>query len=377
MWNTDYSETVISREPAQANRSTKRVTRSSRQPLRSHTRFEGIIGNSPALRRVLDLVEKVANSDTTVLITGESGTGKELIARAIHGHSRRADHNLVPVNCGAIPEELLESELFGHVRGAFTNAVNSREGRFTTADSGTIFLDEIGDMRPNLQIKLLRVLQERTFEPVGSSKTVKVNVRVIAATNQDLEEAIREKRFREDLYYRLHVIPIEIPPLRERRDDIPLLLEHFLKRASTEGRSQIEGITDEALNVLCHYDWPGNVRELENLVERLIVMRGEGRIRLQDLPTSFKPNSRSTAAAPQLPSSGLSFTDEVNRFESDLILQALEQTHWNKQKAAQLLGMNRTTLMDKIKRKGLASSSGMTLGREINPSDVFCAATAH
>lgn len=337
--------------------STSAVRRSVEIAPTPRRRFEHIIGNSPALQRVLDMVEKVADSDCTVLITGESGTGKELIARAIHESSKRADENLVPVNCGAIPEELLESELFGHVRGAFTNAVNSREGRFALADSGTIFLDEIGDMRPNLQTKLLRVLQERTFEPVGSSKTTHVDVRVIAATNQDLEQAMEDKSFREDLYYRLHVIPIEVPPLRKRREDIPVLLEHFLERARLQGCTRVEGFSSDAMDALCSYGWPGNVRELENLVQRLVVMRSEGLIALADLPAPFTRETPAALAAPVVPASGLSFADEVNRFETDLILQALEHTHWNKRQAAHLLRMNRTTLTEKIKRKGIASES--------------------
>jgi len=343
---------------------------------RSHG-FSEIVGDSLPLRRVLDLVEKVAASDSTVLITGESGTGKELIARAIHERSARVDQNLVAVNCGAIPEELLESELFGHVRGAFTNAVNSREGRFAAADGGTLFLDEIGDMQPNLQIKLLRVLQERTFEPVGSSKTRNVDVRVIAATNQDLNEAIQEKRFREDLYYRLHVIPIELPPLRERRDDIPALLQHFLERARAAGRSRIEGVSQDALELLCNYAWPGNVRELENLVERLVVMRADGLIRAEDLPVPIRAETSLEVDAPRVPLEGLCFSEEVNRFESNLILQALEHTRWNKQRAAQLLGMNRTTLMDKIKRKGLAIDHALTLGTRRTDPEILTTAAAH
>jgi len=321
--------------------------------LRMRYRFENVIGQSNALRQVLDTVEKVADSDSTVLIRGESGTGKELIARALHFNSRRADRMLVTVNCGAIPEELLESELFGHVRGAFTNAVSHREGRFALANGGTIFLDEIGDMSPNLQVKLLRVLQDRTFEPVGSSKTVKVNVRVLAATHQDLEEAIRERRFREDLYYRLNVIPIEVPPLRERREDIPLLLQHFLDVANQEKGRRIDGIAPEAMDLLCGYDWPGNVRELENLMERLVILRGEGEIGPEDLPEPIRGRRPRAPKAPPIPSDGLSFSQVVGDFEAELIVQALEQTGWNKNRAAQLLGLNRTTLLEKIKKKGL------------------------
>jgi transcriptional regulator with GAF, ATPase, and Fis domain len=326
--------------------------------LRSKYRFDSVIGSSGALRGVLEVVSKVADTESTVLVTGESGTGKELIARAIHYNSRRADRALVTVNCGAIPEELLESELFGHVRGAFTNAVAHREGRFSLANGGTIFLDEIGDMSPNLQVKLLRVLQDRTFEPVGSSKTLQVDVRVIAATNQQLEQAIRDGRFREDLYYRLNVIPIEVPPLRERREDVPLLAQHFLDVLNHERQTKVESISDEAMARLCSYGWPGNVRELENLIERLTVLRGDGEIGVDDLPESFTRSPETAAPrAPKIPELGLSFRDVVDDFEADLILQALEQTGWNKNRAARLLGLNRTTLIEKIKKKGLQDPS--------------------
>ena len=325
--------------------------------LRSKYRFENIVGTSAALRNVLDVVAKVADTESTVLITGESGTGKELIARAIHYNSRRSDRRLVTVNCGAIPEELLESELFGHVRGAFTNAVSSREGRFALANGGTIFLDEIGDMSPNLQVKLLRVLQDRTFEPVGSSKSITVDVRVIAATNQNLETAIRVGRFREDLYYRLNVIPIEVPPLRNRREDVALLAQYFLDVMNHERGAKIDSIHEAAIERLCAYDWPGNVRELENLIERLTVLRGEGEILASDLPPAFHQSGDPALHVPQLSAAGIAFRDVVDRFETDLILQALEQTQWNKNKAAQLLGLNRTTLIEKIKKKGLADPS--------------------
>ncbi|MCZ6785343.1 MAG: sigma-54 dependent transcriptional regulator [Proteobacteria bacterium] len=321
--------------------------------LRSRYKFESIVGKSGSLQQVLEIVEKVADTESTVLITGESGTGKELFARALHYNSRRAGRLLVTVNCGAIPEELLESELFGHVKGAFTNAIQSREGRFTVANGGTIFLDEIGDMSPNLQVKLLRVLQDRTFEPVGSSKTLKVDVRIIAATNQDLPRLIEEKRFREDLYYRLNVIPIEVPPLRERPEDIPLLVHHFLDVANQERGTRIETVSDEAMQTLVEYSWPGNVRELENLIERLVVLRPEGEITSDSLPSQFHEKHDPQGRTPRVPSTGLSFNEVVDNLESDLIMQALEQTHWNKNQAAQLLGLNRTTLLEKIKKKGL------------------------
>jgi DNA-binding NtrC family response regulator len=320
--------------------------------LSSRYRFQNIVGSSKTLRDVLDLVAKVADTDATVLITGESGTGKELIAKAIHYNSRRAERMLVTVNCGAIPEELLESELFGHVRGAFTSADRQREGRFALADGGTIFLDEIGDMSPNLQVKLLRVLQERTFEPVGSSKTLSVDVRVVAATNQDLEQAIRERRFREDLFYRLNVFPIEVPPLRERGEDIPLLAQHFLDLANEQKGKSVESLTPATLERLVAHSWPGNVRELENLMERLVILTGEGAIDPSHLPPALLERETPSVSVP-LPPTGLSFRDVVEDFETDLILQALEQTHWNKNRAAQLLGLNRTTLLEKIKKKGL------------------------
>jgi DNA-binding NtrC family response regulator len=321
--------------------------------LRSRYRFESIVGTSPRLREVLELVDRVADSDSTVLITGESGTGKELIARAIHFHSRRADRMFVTVNCGAIPEELLESELFGHVRGAFTNAVSHRDGRFAIADNGTLFLDEIGDMSPNLQVKLLRVLQDRTFEPVGSSKPITVNVRVLAATNQNLEVAIRERRFREDLFYRLNVIPIEVPPLRERREDIPLLVQHFLEATSQEKGKRMPGISREALDRLCAHDWPGNVRELENLIERLVILGGEGEIQAADLPPEYRGGPAPPPPAPDPTQGSVDFRVAVEGYEASLIRWALEQSRGNRTHAAQLLGLNRTTLLEKLKKKRL------------------------
>ena len=321
--------------------------------LRARYKFENIIGKSAPLRAVLDTVDKVADTDSTVLITGASGTGKELIARALHFNSGRASRPLVTVNCGAIPEELLESDLFGHVKGAFTNAIATREGRFAAANGGTIFLDEIGDMSPTLQVKLLRVLQERTFEPVGSSKTQHVDVRVIAATHQDLEKLIAERRFREDLYYRLNVLPIRLPSLAERCDDIPLLVHHFLDVANQEKGTTVDGVTDAAMEHLVAYDWPGNIRQLENWIERMAVLQREGEIDIDQLPHEIASAVTTSAIAPRVGPDGLSFNNVVDQVETDLILQALEQTHWNKNRAAHLLGLNRTTLLEKIKKKGL------------------------
>ena len=326
--------------------------------LRSRYRFDSIIGQSDALRGVLEIVEKVADTDSTVLITGESGTGKELIAKAIHYNSPRASRVLVTVNCGAIPEELLESELFGHVRGAFTNAIQHREGRFSAADGGTIFLDEIGDMSPNLQVKLLRVLQDGSFEPVGSSKPQSVDVRVIAATNQDLEQAIEQGKFRADVFYRLNVIPIEVPPLRSRRDDISLLANHFLHRIGTEKGKLVKGFRSEALERLRGYDWPGNVRELENLIERLVVLRDGDEISVDDLPPKLQRSSGPSFGMPPIGPDGIDFNETVDQVETHMILQALRQTKWNKNRAAQLLGLNRTTLLEKIKKKELRPEAG-------------------
>jgi len=299
-------------------------------------------------------VARVAPTDSTVLITGECGTGKELIARAIHYNSPRAEGRLVTVNCGAIPEDLIESELFGHVRGAFTSAFNTREGKFSRANGGTIFLDEIGDMSPKLQVKLLRVLQERTIEPVGSAKSETVNVRVIAATNHDLEQAMSEKRFREDLFYRLNIFPIEIPPLRERREDIPLLALHFLEALSRSRGTKIESISDAALEVLRRHDWPGNVRELENMMERITVRRGSGKIDVDDLPESLR-RARPAPLDGDAVASGGDFRTKVARFQTELIRDALARTGGNKKEAAALLGLHRTTLIEMMKKLGIES----------------------
>lgn len=322
--------------------------------LKKKYKFENIIGSSDSMQQVFGLIEKVADTDSTILILGESGTGKELVARAIHYNSRRSDKPLITVNCGAIPEELLESELFGHVKGAFTGAHSTKPGRFDAADGGTIFLDEIGDMSPKLQVKILRVLQERRFEPVGSTKTHEVDVRIITATNQDLEQAVKDGRFREDLFYRLNVIPIRIPPLRERRSDIPLLLRHFISRFNEENERSVDGFTDAAAMVLENYDWPGNVRELENLMERIIVLKGEGSIALEDLPPHLKGvTEKFESGNIYIPSEGISFKEAVSEFEKKIIKQALEKTRGNKNRAASLLKLNRTTLVEKIKKMGI------------------------
>lgn len=327
-----------------------------RNQLRGRFKFDEIIGQSPNIEKVLRLVDRVADTDSTVLITGESGTGKELIAKAIHYNSTRVEKPLVPINCGAIPGDLLESELFGHVKGAFTGAIANRLGRFQLAEGGTIFLDEIGDMSPNLQVKLLRVLQERRFEPVGGTKTIEVDVRVIAATNSNLEKSVEQGRFREDLFYRLNVIPVSVPPLRQRQSDIPLLFHHFMQNFNSSKNRQLKGISQEAMHMLLSYSWPGNIRELENLVERLAIIKGEGIVQIEDLPVKLgRPATSKLEINREMvfPDHGMDFNSAVDSFENSLILKALEKTGWNRNQAAILLKLNRTTLVEKIKKKGL------------------------
>lgn len=343
-------------DKALKHRELETENRSLKSALHKKYRFDNIVGQSDEILAVLNLIERVSESDSTVLITGDSGTGKELVAKAIHFNSPRSTKPFIPINCGAIPSELLESELFGHVKGAFTGAIANRTGRFEMAEGGTLFLDEIGDMSPNLQVKLLRVLQERTFEPVGSTKTTSVNVRVVAATNANLEKAVEEGRFREDLYYRLNVIPINIPPLRQRRSDIALLFHYFMEQFNNNREHKLTGVSPEAMDVLYHYPWPGNIRELENLVERLTILKGEGIVNLSDLPLKYRNQKAAFQANPdkiEIPESGMDFNSAVDGFENALIMRALEKTGWNRNQAAILLKLNRTTLVEKIKKKGL------------------------
>lgn len=320
-----------------------------------------MVGKSAPMRDLFEMITKVAASNATVLIQGESGTGKELAARAIHQLSSRNSKNFVPVNCAAIPDDLLESELFGHIKGSFTGAYANRVGRFEMADKGTLFLDEIGDMKANLQVKLLRVLQNREFEPVGASKSQKVDVRILAATNKNLEELVASRDFREDLYYRLSVIPITIPPLRDRREDIPLLIRAFLARFNLDKHNALKGFSRESMELLCSYEWPGNVRELENLVERLVILKGNGFISPDDLPEKYH-SGRQPIQNPvaelrsdiQLPDGGICINTAVDEFENRLIMQALNRTGGNKKEAALLLNLKRTTLIEKLKKKNLA-----------------------
>jgi len=322
--------------------------------LRQKYRFENIVGDGKPMQDVFRMIEKVADSDSTVLIEGESGTGKELVARALHYNSRRKERYLVPVNCAAIPESLLESELFGHLKGAFTGATTNRIGRFEAANGGTLFLDEIGDMSPALQVKLLRVLQEHEFEPVGSNKSRKVDVRVIAATNRRLEDMVSQSKFREDLFYRLSVIPIRIPPLRERLEDIPLLGNYFLDTFCRLRKRKLRPLGPEILDAFKRHEWPGNVRELENLIERLVILAEGDRITMEDLPEKFQGAPIVEAAAPiELPVGGVDFNLIVEEYENRLILTAIAKAKGNKNLAAQYLGLKRTTLVEKLKKKGL------------------------
>jgi len=311
-------------------------------------RLEGIIGESGRMQEVLALAKRVAPSDATVLIRGESGTGKELIARAIHFNSPRGSGPLVNLNCAALPEQLLESELFGHEKGAFTGAVAQRKGRFERADGGSIFLDEIGDLSPALQVKLLRVLQERQFERVGGNKTISANVRVMAATHRDLEQAMREGMFRDDLYYRLNVVTIQIPPLRERREDIPLLLEHFLRKFAEKNRRDVTGLTAAARDALLKYDYPGNVRELENIIERAVLLCRGRVIDLEDLPATVRPGQRGPSEP--LPKDLPGVLADIER---QAIESALERTGGIQTQAAEALGISERVLRYKMKKYGL------------------------
>jgi DNA-binding NtrC family response regulator len=318
--------------------------------------FCGMVGRSKLMKQVFERIKKVAASDSTVFVSGPSGTGKELVANALHLLSNRKNHNMVSVNCGAIPSELLESELFGHEKGAFTGAISSRKGRFELAHHGTIFLDEIGDMPLLLQVKILRVLQNRVIERVGSTETMDIDVRIITATHRNLEENVARGNFREDLYYRLNVIPIKIPSLSERKEDIPLLISYFLSKfVSADGRNNIE-FDDESLESLINYEWPGNVRELENLIERLVILKGGSVIKIADLPHKFiqtpKQSIQSYKSLITLPGEGVDLKQLLSDIEDSLINQALDLTGGNKNQASKLLTLNRTTLIEKMKKKG-------------------------
>ncbi len=322
--------------------------RELREALHERHRVEGIIGESGRMQEVLSMVRRVAPSDTTVLIRGESGTGKELIAKAIHYASPRASRPLISVNCAALPESLMESELFGHEKGAFTGAVATRKGRFELADGGSLFLDEIGDLTPVLQVKLLRVLQEREFERVGSSRSIAVNVRVLAATHRDLEALVRDGRFRDDLYYRINVVTIALPPLRERREDIPVLIDYFLRTFAAKNNKPVRGFTREAREALLRYDFPGNVRELENLIERAVVLTRDDVIDHSDLPLSFVEQEGTVEEG--------SLTATVEGLERRMIREALAEAQGIQTRAAEILGVSERVLRYKLKKYGLSGS---------------------
>jgi len=358
---SDCQELLAAVEEALAFRGQRRARAQRQRRGSGQYDVENLAGQSQAMQEVFRLIHKVAPTDSTVLILGESGTGKELVARAIHHHSPRRDFPLVPVNCGAIPSELLESELFGHEKGAFTGAVRTRVGRFELAQGGTIFLDEIGDMPPMLQVKILRVLQEHAFERVGGTRTIDVDIRILAATNQDLAALVAQGAFREDLFYRLNVVPIRVPPLRERRSDIPLLCEHFLERLAGQKGLERKQLSPEVMERLLRYSWPGNVRELENLLERMVVLAEGEEIGPEYLPAKLlEPAAEALAsgpagvAAPELPPQGLDLKATLEQMEQALIGQALRRSGGVKSRAAALLGLGRTTLLEKMKKMGLA-----------------------
>jgi len=337
---------------------------SLKRQLKQRYDYQGLIGSSPQMQKVYGLIKKVSDTDATILIEGESGTGKELIAKTIHFNSSRAQNPFIPFNCAAIPKDLLESELFGHERGAFTGAINTRIGRFERANEGTILLDEIGELHPSFQVKLLRVLQEREFERVGGSKTIKVDVRILAATNKNLEKETKAGNFREDLFYRLNVIPLHIPSLRERPEDIPLLVDYFLSFFSRKRKRENIRIVQEVLHLFLKYPWPGNVRELENLIERLIILSEDGLITLKDLPQRFQelqgvPREEEQESQLRLaessreillPDQGVDINSLVEEVERNLIRQAIRKSKGVKSKAAELLGLKRTTLLEKMKK---------------------------
>jgi two-component system, NtrC family, response regulator PilR len=319
-----------------------------KKTLRERYSFNNIIGKSSPMQQVFDLITQVGPRRSTILVQGESGTGKELAARAIHASSGRSDAPFVAINCGNIPSELLESELFGHVRGAYTGATSAKKGLFQVADGGTLFLDEVSTISPEMQVKLLRVIQEREFRHLGGVENIKVDIRIIAATNTDLQAAVRAGTFREDLYYRLNVIVIKLPPLRERTEDIPLLVDHFTRKYCEENRRELCQVDGAAMKVLMDYDWPGNVRELENVIERAVVLAPGSAL----TPDLFPKHIVTALPADPLrfPGEGLSLKERVGNFEKALILAALERSDWNQKRAAQFLSVNATTLNEKLKR---------------------------
>jgi two-component system, NtrC family, response regulator AtoC len=329
--------------------------------LRTEADRYSIVGRSPKMHQIYDLIARVADTSATVLISGESGVGKELIARALHQQSQRRLKPFVAVNCAAISEHLVESELFGHERGAFTGAVEMHRGKFELAHTGTLFLDEVGSLRLDLQAKLLRVLQEREFERVGGGKTIRMDVRIVAASNQDLRQMVADRTFRDDLFYRLNVVPVYVPPLRDRREDIPLLVNHFLLKYNKAFGRQVQGITSGALTLLTHYHWPGNVRELENVIERLVVLSRHRILDIEDMPLDLK--SVRGPLVHDLFATGADLRQAKAEFERHYIVQTLEKYGWNQTESAKRLGIHRNTLltkMDMLQIRPTASSESST-----------------
>ncbi len=344
-------EVLVVLRNALAQRTLVAENRALRQNLQARSnRFGEIIGRSSPMRQVFDLIIQAAPSRTTILISGESGTGKELVARALHQNSTRADRAFVTVNSGNLPPDLLESNLFGHVKGAFTGAVYPKKGLFELADKGTIFFDEIGNIPLETQAKLLRVIQEREFMRLGGVDIIKVDVRIIAATNVDLQKMVADGRFREDLYYRLHVLPVQLPPLRDRRDDVPLLVQHFLEKYGVENNKKSLEITPEALDLLLDYEWPGNVRELENVIERAVVLSNGPRIDTELVPENVRSSKRFQMPQFIVPPEGISFREVITDFEKRLIESTLEAAGGVQKRAAELLHIKPTTLNEMIKR---------------------------
>jgi two-component system response regulator AtoC len=344
-------EIILTLKKAEERERLRRENLFLKKEVQKEYSFENIISKNERMRQIFDTIQKVAKYKSTILIAGESGTGKELVAKAIHFNSDRSDHPFVPVNCGAIPENLLESELFGHTKGSFTNAVRTKKGLFEEADGGTMFLDEIGELPFQLQVKLLRVLQDGEIRRIGDSKAIRIDVRIIAATIKDLDKEVREGKFRDDLFYRLNVLPIKIPPLRDRKEDISILVDHFIQKYSRELNKPIEGIIPEALNCLLNYNWNGNVRELENVIERAIVLTESNRIQVENLPIEIQnPKEESRFS---LLDDELSIKKASRYLEIDLIKKALIKTKGNHTHAAKLLEISHRALLYKIKEYGI------------------------
>ena len=347
-------EMLLTIDKALEERRLRHEVTALRQELRTRYHFESLIGKSRAMQEVFKLIEQVAGSRSTVMIYGKSGTGKELVAKAVHYNSQRSAKPFVAVNCAAIPAELLESELFGHEKGAFTGAIATKVGKFELATGGTLFLDEVGSMRLDLQAKILRALQEREVERVGGTRTIKIDVRVLAATNRDLKRAVEEGAFREDLYYRLNVVPITLPPLRQRRDDIPLLVEHFIAKYNREFNRSVKGFSAGATAALYQYEWPGNVRELENVIERAVALAQEETISLRELPLDISVLGQSMID--EIQRAGLSLREARRQFDKQYILSVMEKVQWRQSEAARLLGLHRNTLLRNLQRLGIETS---------------------